>query len=311
MHPNLQKLSNSAQVLEETCPRLFELDRLSTKIDDEGEAIHFDFGHSVGRLVQDYLITGETSAAIFKEFLRYPRALIQDDLDKEATEAQHKKNFWFAINALENFVKFRLENLADYSIAIFNGKPAVELGFTIDCGDGFTYRGKLDALLVTKGGNYACLEIKTTGARALHPAMYRNSGQGIGYSAVVDTIARALGLEERPSFPVFYPVYQTHKMEWTEFRFMKSRTSHAQWIRHLLRTIQHVAEYAEDGFFPMHGQNCFHFNRECKFFEQCEMQNKYLVGPEENIPVKEDNPEDYPFRFTLSELIEAQLARVG
>lgn len=307
IHSNLKKLSHSAQMLLETCPRLYELDRLSEKRDMIGENVHFDFGHSVGRMIQSFMISGDRSSTIFSEFLSYPRQLFQDDLEELEKEHKSKKDFWFAVHALDKFSTLRITELSRYKVAIFDGKPAVELGFCINCPGDFSYRGKLDAFLVTERGDFACLEIKTTGFRFLNEAMFRNSGQGIGYSAIVDAISSKLGLPKKESFPILYPIYQTHAMDWTLMEFRKSKVAHANWIRHLLRSIQHISEYAEDEFFPMHGQSCFHFQQACRFFEQCEMSNKYLVGPSPELKV--DDAEKYPFVFTLDELIEAQLEK--
>lgn len=308
MHPNLLKLSNSAQDLLEACPRLYELDRLTPRLEVDEKDVHLDFGKLVGSAVQDFLITGSVEEATWRAFLSYPRDIILDDLEDVESAKKHKKDFWFALIALEKFVAFSMEELRDYKLVYIEGKPAVELGFIIDCPDGFQYRGKLDAGLINSKEQFACLEIKTTGSRVIHPAMFQNSGQGIGYSAIVDAIASKLGLQQQRSFPIIYPVYQTHAREWHPFRFVKSRTAHANWLRHLLRSIQHIAEYAQDDFFPMHGQNCFRFNRACKFFDVCEMQNKYVVGDKPEVKV--DKEEDYQFRFSLDELIEAQLSKV-
>ncbi len=309
MHPNLKKLSNSAEVLAEACPRLYELDRLSPRENRDDGDVHLDFGTVVGSLVQDYLSTGNKEYAVWRAFLSYPRTMFAEAIEADEEEKRYKKDFWYALHALDKFMVLRRDEYHMYEVAIFDGKPAIELGFIIDCPGGFQYRGKLDAFLITKEGSFATLEVKTTGARHIHEAMFRHSGQGIGYSAVVDAIVSKLGLQKRESWPVLYPVYQTLQKEWTPLSFRKSKSSLANWIRHLLRTIQHISEYAEDNYFPMHGQNCFRYNKACRFFEQCEMSNKYIVGPEDKIVVKKDKEEDYSFRFSLDELIDAQLEK--
>lgn len=310
VHSNLKRLSHSAQVLLEACPRKYELDRLSPTRNQEGEDVHLDFGTLVGKLVQNYLVTDSIADATFEAFLAYPRALFSEegdlDWDKEKTS---KKDFWYALIALDRFTSVRQQDFGSYTVPLLDGKPAVELGFTIDCGDGFHYRGKLDAFLQHKtSGAIAVMEGKTTGSNSIHEAMFRNSGQGIGYSAIVDAVASRLGLVQPASFPVFYPIYQSGKKEWTVMRFLKTKTAHANWIRHLLRNIQHIAEYAEDSYFPAYGQNCFSYAKPCRFYEQCEMQNKYLVGPEPAIKV--DKEEDYPFRFSLAEIVAAQMEKM-
>lgn len=313
MHPNLQRLSHSSQVLLESCPRLYELDRLSPRVSLEGEDVHMDFGHLVGSLVQDYLVRGSIEAATWRAYLSYPRDLFPSLYSTEREEEKSSnKDFFTALHALDKFIAFKEEELVGYTVPTLNGKPAVELGFCINCPGGFQYRGKLDALLINSREQLACFECKTTGSNYLHEAMYRNSGQGVGYSAIVDAVASKLGVQQRESFPIFYPVYQSKKREWHMMGpFVKSKVSHANWIRHLLRTIQHIGEYAEDSYFPMHGQNCFSYYRACRFFEVCEMRTETVVGKEEKVVVKKDEEGEYPFVFSLDELIAVQMEKVS
>ena len=315
MHPNLKRLSHSAQVLLEACPRLFELDRLSPNVRDEGTNVHLDFGTLVGSLVQSYLVHSSIDKAAWEAFLTYPRELFPQagDLDFEL-EKTSKKDFWYALLALDKFIAVKNDpefGLTQYEVPFIDGKPAVELGFSIDCGDGFFYRGKLDAFLIHKvNRSFAVLENKTTGSNTVHEAMFHNSGQGIGYSTIVDMLASKLGLtKQRNNFPIFYPIYQSTKKEWTVMRFVKTKTSHANWIRHLLYNIQHISEYAENEFFPTYGQNCYRFNRPCKFFEQCTMDTKFLVGPSPSVKV--DKEEEYTYHFSLQEIIQTQLQNLS
>ena len=306
IHPNLKLLSNSSEAILNACPRLFELDRLTPRGPEEAD-VHTDFGKVVGVGVQDYLVRGDKDQAIIKMF-SYWKGELDEDADSDAPAA--KKTFWHALYALDKFISFRETALGQYKVVEFNHEPAIELGFIIDCGEGFKYRGKLDALLwSTSASRYSVFDCKTTGSKRTHDAMFKHSGQGLGYSLVVDAIAHAGGFVNDSGYEVIYGLYKTPAYEWEQFRFLKSHTQRALWIKQLLISMKHIAEYAEEGFFPMHGESCYRFYKPCKFFDLCEMSNTNLVG--DSPEVKVDKEEDYPFKFSLDEIIEAQLAKQG
>lgn len=308
MHPNLKRLSHSAQVLFETCPRLFELDRLESKADStsEDKDIHLAFGQVVGLGVQLSLCGLESEEVLWKMFLSWPRDLFPQDEEEDTKEVNSKKSFFFAVHAVRSFLPLRATEFPRLLVASFSGMPAIELGFTVDCGEGFSYRGKLDALLINDGV-LSCLEIKTTGGIP-NPASYTNSGQGIIYSAVLDAVASTMGVQQRDSFFIYYPVYSSNRMEWTVFRFKKSRMQITNWIRHVVRTVQHITEYAEDGYFPQHGQSCYNFFKPCKFLDICDMKNDYIVGRAPAL--KQDAEGEYIFHFSLDDIIQAQLDKI-
>lgn len=307
VHPNLKLLSHSSKETKRACPRKFQLYRMMQQSDmrrGDGD-YHTDFGKFVGYGCQLIFAGYSIEQTMFSMFLEW-----QVDIDDSDGEAQ-KKTFWHALHAVAKFEAFRVLELRDYELVFYDEKPAVELSYRIDCGDGFYDRGKLDALLKNRNGNYAVFEAKTTGARKVHEAMYKNSDQGVGYSVVVDAIANAAGeLNERP-YEVLYCVYQSFNMEWQLFSFLKSFTERALWIKDLLLDIKQISDYAEADYFPRYGGSCYDYFRPCEYFEICNMSDRVLIGDESKIEVIEDRSGPYQFEFTLDELIEAQLKKQG
>lgn len=308
VHPNLKLLSHSSKETKRACPRKFQLYRMMPQSDmrrGEGD-YHTDFGKLVGYGCQCILQGMSIEQTYFQMFIEW-----QIDIDDSDGETQ-KKTFWHALHAVHKFVEFKQMELYDYELAYYHQKPAVELSYRIDCGDGFYDRGKLDALLKKKSnGNYAVFEAKTTGARRVHEAMYKNSDQGVGYSVVVDAIAHAEGkLEERP-YEVLYCVYQSFQMEWQLFQFMKTFTERALWIKDLLLDIKQISDYADADYFPRYGGSCYDYFRPCEYFEICNMSDRVLIGDQSKIEVIEDRNGPYQFEFTLDELIDAQLKKQG
>ena len=251
IHYNLRTLSYSGLLTLHSCPRKFELNRLlPNSFDpekDEDAAGHLDFGTVVGNGIQELLISKSLDKAMFRAFLDW-----NDNLESERG-AKSNKTFWHALQAIGKFTEISNGPLSQYELAYFQGKPAVELGFAVDCGDGFTYRGKLDALLIHKTTReYLPLECKTTGWKYLDEAMYGNSSQGTGYGIVIDRVAHESELTFS-GYDIFYPVYMTSKAEWVPFRFHKNNTSRALWLQSTLLDVEHIRQYADLGYFPTRG----------------------------------------------------------
>lgn len=318
IHPNLKQLSHSSDQLLHRCPRQYELYKLSpATATQELRAInqheelyykdednpHLSFGSVVGIGTQHLLCGGSYNSAVMLMLQAW-----EGHIDDEAGQWD-KKTFWHALFALDKFIAFKQIALSNFTIATFDGKPAIELGFVIHCGGGFTYRGFLDALLIdTLRKELVVYEGKTTKSTSLHQAAYKNSGQALGYSLIIDAIIARLGLPEVGAFKVLYSIYKTKSYEWEKFDFPKTRTQRALWIRNILFNMQHIREYAEAQYFPMHGESCLAFFRPCNWFEICEMSNETMFG-EELPAVKVDDPNKYQFHFDLQELIDAQIAK--
>lgn len=305
IHPNLKLLSNSSSVLLHKCPRKYELYKLLPKAQDEDDddtGGHLNFGSVVGIGVQKYFETGNIDNAIFSVFMAWKKIL-----DDDAGE-RSKKTFWHVLYALDKFIQFRKTELSVYELAFVNGKPAIELGFSIDLGDGFFYRGFLDALLINKIKlELAVFEGKTTRNKVVHEAMYKHSGQALGYSLILDAVSklildRTLG----SSFKTAYCIYKTSSYEWEKLEFNKTFTHRAMWIKNILLDKQKVIDYASDNYFPMQGENCFDFFRACPHFGTCELSNSVMVGDYKLIPLIKEDEDKYPFKFHINEIIEAQ-----
>lgn len=313
LHPNLCALSNSLSHMLHKCPRKYQLYKLLPRQpgaetsfyrnDGQGDE-HLDYGAAVGDGVQRYLISGDIQDTYFYMFLRWKK-FIDDESGEKA-----RKTFWHALFAIDKFITLRKTVLANYELAYIDGKPACELGFVIDCGGGFTYRGKIDVVMIHKmTKEIVVLEFKTTKFREVHEAVYRNSSQALGYSLIIDILVAALGLEATSSTKVIYPIYKTFAFEWEIQQFAKSNSQRAMWIKHILVDIQHIRDYVETGYFPMHGEACYDFFRPCAWLGVCEISDANLIPKEvAEVVVPE---EDYPFRFNLDKIIENQLARVS
>lgn len=305
IHPNLKLMSYSSRSQCRSCPRKFQLYRLT---DPSREAtIDTMFGHAVGRGVQILFETGSFEEAVWQMFLHWPVDIMDN------TDTPKRKSLFHAFSAVEQFQVFDglLQDYEMVSYVLPDGRQlhASELGAKIDLGDGFFERAKFDGVLRNKKtGRLAVLECKTTGNRLVHEAMYKNTGQGIGYSVVLDTIARQHGYDTQ-KFDVLYVVFQSVALEWHQFCFQYSAADRLAWIQDVLLAKTEIATYAEEGHFPKNGASCFAYNRPCTYFESCGMSDRFLIPKWERIKLVEDKPEDYPFTYTLDEILAAQIER--
>ena len=166
IHPNLKHLRNSSTIQLHKCPRKFELDRLLPDSVDWNSQEDQDlaFGSIVGAGVAEYLVSRNLDKAYFAAFLT-----CTTDLDFHTTESGTAagKTFWHALFAISRFTLLDEQEYRDYEVVYFQGKPAVELSFLVDCGDGFTHQGHVDILLQHKRTkNYRVLDCKTTKYRS-------------------------------------------------------------------------------------------------------------------------------------------------
>lgn len=299
MDARLKNISYSSLLDLHGCPRLFQLKRLQAErsTEDYESSVTFAFGHLVGEGIQMILEGASLDEVYQAQFLKW-------EPDLFAENQKQRKSFWTALFAVEKFAASRAFGmLEDWELVYWEGKPAVELSFRIALPDGFYYRGFVDAVLQnTQTGEVRVLEVKTTSAKDLHPAMYKNSAQGIGYSIVLDVL-----FPELSSYSVLYLPYKTHAMEYEPLEFKKSYLQRALWIRELLLDVEILKMYEDSGVYPMRGEYCYSFRRECPYFGTCTLDTASLIDPE----APEKKEEVYQIELSLDDLIQAQLRKVS
>ena len=306
MDPRLKQLSYSSLLTLHACPRQYQLYKLNSEYeDDEGQIVTeqttFAFGHAVGTGIQSALEGKSEDRVILDMFIAWDAALFDAD-------DRRNKSFWLAIAAVQRFILARKYGLLKgYELVIHEGKPAVELSFLIKFPDGFVYRGFVDAVLQHKDtGEILVLEVKTTSMTNVNAAQYKNSAQAIGYSIVLDSLFPALS-----SYKVHYLVYKTKAMEYESLPFTKDYLQRALWIRELLLDIETIKMYEGASIYPMRGESCLRFYRECKYLSLCTMATERLVKPltQETVEGIAKENAQYQIQLTLDDLIHSQLSK--
>lgn len=296
----IRNLSYSSSLLLHTCPRKYQLTKVSETVRETttDQSITFGFGHAVGYGVQAS-IQGKSLQEIFLTmFFAWPESPNQE-------HTTMKKMLWDAFLAVHKFRSTYLPKLQeDYELAYVNGIPAIELSFRISYPHGFKYRGHVDLVLRHKvNGTLLVVELKTTGLKVVSPGTYKNSSQALGYSVIIDYID-----PNASSYEVLYIVFQTESAEFHTFPFIKTYTQRADWIRLTLDDIERIRKYEEDEWYPKHGESCRAWNRDCEFMNVCDMNPALLAKPCR--PEHEDKVA-YTIDIGIEELIESQLKKVS
>lgn len=295
----IRQISYSSLLDLHSCPRKFELKKRRTTFrtaESEKSTVTFAFGHVVGTGIAEILEGIPLDRVIWNMYLGWHTDLAAEDTKLE-------KSFYSAVFSIQKLANMRDAGfLKDYELVYYQGKPATELSFVINFPDGFRLRGHVDAVLRHKNtGTVIVLECKTTGATTLNPATYKNSAQAIGYSIVLDVI-----YPELSAYEVLYLVYQTKAKEFTPIPFEKTYLQRALWIQELLLDIETIKMYEAAEVYPMRGENCFNFFRECEYFNTCQLSTKYLTKP---CTEEEQDKTEYQIKLSLQDLLETQLSK--
>jgi hypothetical protein len=297
----IRQLSYSSILTLHECPRKYELYKKRASHQDligtsEKSSITFAFGHTVGAGIADIMVGLSMDEVIWKAFLTW-------EVDLFAEDAKACKSFWAAILALKRLEALRNSGfLSDYEVVIHDGNPAVELSFAISFPDGFRYRGHVDVVLKHRvTGAIVVLECKTTSAASVNPATYKNSAQAIGYSIVLDSVASDVN-----GYTVYYLIYSTKAGTWEILAFDKNYSQRALWIRELLLDIETIKMYEEAEIYPMRGESCFNWYRECEYFNVCQLSTERLTKPMKQEFVDKTQ---YQIELTLAQLLETQFSK--
>jgi len=260
--------------------------------------VDFVYGHSVGAGVQTLFAYERIDYALYAAFLSW-RA--DWDLGKQEWNYKKKKTIEKAAIAVEMFQVFRAEHLYEWELYwLPNGKPAIEISFCINLGK-TKYFGHIDLILRNKRtGKIAIGEIKTTGFSNPDEATFRNSGQALGYSLILDSI---VGVDA--DYDVMYFTYSTTGQEWHFWPFAKSVAHKLEWIQDRLIDSGHLQQYFQLQHFPKNGASCMQFNRRCQFYGTCDLVNKEKIAA---LPALDDEHSVYPvdYYYDVQELINRQ-----
>ncbi len=296
LYPHLSRrpyrFSHSGLELYHSCERKYHLLKnlhvgfsLDSPIKSNKTDTHLDYGTAIGDGVQELLASGDLSKAIWtgmSSFHYADQSVQKCDLSivtaLQAIDAQWKYEDWEVIARELSFKILLDKETEDY------------------------YCGYVDAVLRNvRTGIYCVVEVKTTGYKIpnLEP-IYSNSGQGIGYSVVLDQIAK-----ENASWTILYIVIQLKSQNIIPtvhiYPFEKTKKDRLEWLLTTQLDYKHIIEYEQMNYWPKRGGKCLTFNRPCPLYGLCDL---HYEGHDQLIK-KED---DWSYTFFLDDLIRQQMA---
>lgn len=294
---NKIRLSHSALDVLNTCERKFQLERLLTGAPDREDSAHTVFGTAFGAGVASYMLHQDADLALYEMWKAY-YPIIEDGMK---TEEQCLGLLTSMFPVLDNL-------LMDWEVQHFNSKPAIELGFRLDIDDKFYYVGYVDLVLRNRfSGKAAIFEVKTTslGLTDLDP-LYKNSGQALGYSIVLDHI---LG-EANSEYEVIYCVGQINSKTAFSFKqhilpYAKTIHDRLDWFITLGMDVKRLHMMLDMNVFPRRGSSCLKFMRGCPHLGVCN-----LHGLDEYKELEEDL-NHYDFTYNLDDLIQEHIERIN
>jgi hypothetical protein len=234
--------------------------------------------------------------ALFNSFMAW-------NIQFDASIKKNKKSIWAAAIAVEKFLPIINENLEEWELAIIDNKPAVELSFSLDCGNGYKHYGHIDVILRNKvTGMVAVIELKTTGLKYAEEAVYANSSQALGYSVILDALFPGLS-----SYEVFHFIWSSSDREWSAMPFTKTVAHKTEWIKDLLLDHAMLDKYEELRFYPKRGESCYNFFRRCEYFGSCN------ITPDTELPKLGVGTaaELVDFELNLEDIVKAQQQKLG
>ncbi len=306
LDPRVKLLSHSSRNSLHKCPRKYQLYRLSSttvRMVEQAEVeqgVTFAYGSAVGVGMQSTLEGKSEAQVIIDTFLEW-------DVDLDDANTRQNKSYYLAQFAVQKFYSMYTTGfLDDYELVYYKGKPAVELSFIVTLPDGFAYRGFVDAVLQHKETKeIMVLEAKTTSSTA-QPAQYKNSGQALGYSVILDILFPKLS-----AYTVLYLVYESKSYEYKQLPFKKSLLQRAIWLQELLIDTQLIKLYEGYGMYPLHGESCYDFFRDCEYLSLCQLTTANLTKPLTQTIVDEieESALSYDFTVDFNDLVAAQIAK--
>lgn len=284
------------------CPRKFQKVKERAAFNQsysEVSNVDFAYGHAVGAGVQNFMIHKNLDKA-------WLNAMLAWSADWDASIPKKRKNLWSALIAVQKFAAVWADQLEDWELLILpSGKPAIEVAFSLHCGNGFKHYLHMDIAVRNKRTKrIAVWDCKTSGFSEAEESLYANSTQALSYSL---TLQAALPDEELMDYDVYYLVYSTTSREWTLLPFTKSPLEAAEFVKDLVLTQENITTWQDLNFYPKRGIACYDFMRRCEFFGECNMTE----GKPLPVLAAEDEAEEVDYIIHLDEVIASLKARRG
>lgn len=280
------RLSHSTLQTLESCPRKFEFSKLFQNPKHE-DSLATGFGTALHRGFQDWLINHDYNHAVYQMMLAYPWELGESPMKDRSAEG--------ALALLDEMIKQFPEEryeLAYIEDADGNKLPCVEVPFKLIFDEmpslsmtsrtvegsackfiPLFYVGYMDLVLYDKVENkFIVIDIKTTSDRLedLSPK-YKFSDQTVPYGLVLNKLMGLLLDELEVGYYTARPSLMDPKVEL--YRFYKSGDDLADWAKGMASSLNNLAYWFKNCYFPRTRNGCSFFGRTCPYYNYCQDRN--------------------------------------
>lgn len=300
------RLSHSTLELLHGCERKFQKTKILDNPGAREESPAMSFGKSMGAAWQYYYILRSLGHGV-KESLDSAHYMIW--MEYFPILEDDRRFLERAVVVMTRSVPFLERMLQEWEIAFFNGKPASELGFSLNIDPRFYFVGYIDLVVRHKHSRrYAIVDAKTTSLRGedLTP-VYKFSDQCLGYSIVLDRIAG----ESQTSYDVMYWVAQLPSAKADiylpvvkEYVFPKTLKDRFDWFLKIYLDVNYVRSLEQLDAYPKRGSHCMSFNKVCKFFNECQ----FTASDKPGYYVVDDTV--YEFEYNLEDILADHMERL-
>lgn len=248
-----------------TCPRLYQLSMLENW-QPKTTSVHLVFGIHYHKALERYqlaLATGESR----EDSLRYAvRECLRDTADWSSEDPD--KNRWTLLRSIIWHCEHYAEDPAR-TVVLANGKPAVELTFRFEIGEGFYLCGHLDRIVDFGDGRYV-MDHKTAKAK-LSSHYFKNYNPD--NQMTLYTLAGSIAFNQ-PVKGVLIDGAQV-AVGFTEFArdiTVRSKDQLDEFVEGVYAWRGVAAHYQRTGFWPMNETACDKYGG-CRFRDVCGTRN--------------------------------------
>lgn len=271
------KVSYSSLNLADNCLRKFEFNKLYPRRVRQDDQYAADVGTSLHRGLQDYLVHGNESLAIWEVMKSFPYLWeFQQTRDDRSLEA--------ALSTLDEMIyKMDMSEWELMTIIDPTGKevPAIEVpfelrlkGIDLPDGRGVAFTGFMDAAMRHKGhGLVRTLDIKThRRQREDATPVYKYDSQQVPYGICLEHIQGNPVSEFEVLYLDCYVDLVSPRVHM--YPFVKDSTDLQEWLINTVLRVQRIQRAMEMDYFPRTDGGCLSWNRPCYFLDVCQSRDR-------------------------------------
>lgn len=274
------RLSDSTLKSYRSCNRKLELGKIFGIDNRKGnDSVAAEAGKTLHHGYQQFLAYQDVEQATFELLLKHRFDLEQQQYGYDVNFIYSTFKAMLSSNSLQGW------KLDDIILEDGKKRPAIEMPFRInllspyfqwDGAPNIYYVGFIDAVMYNMFKTEHCtVDVKThrrnDKGKKDATAKYRFDEQQIPYAIVLD---RMMGLKVKTLTVIYLDCYvDLWEPKITKYEIHKKEEEIEDWGRGLLMDLKNIEFAYKNQWFRRDSSSCFIFNRQCRFFDFCEVRN--------------------------------------